>query len=96
MLTKELITNITNERGLTRQQTEDLLAATVGSITDSLREGRSVQLQGLGTIEIKRTAERAVVNPTTKERTIAKARTTVGLRPATALKEELKKLNIQK
>ena len=53
MLTKDLITEIAAQTGMTKRRTEELLNATTNVVVENLLQGKSVQLQGLGALEIK-------------------------------------------
>ncbi len=54
--------------------------------------GKTIQLQGLGALEIKERKERTIVHPRTGERTIAPSKNQLVFRPVDNLKEELKKI----
>ncbi|MBR1427249.1 MAG: HU family DNA-binding protein [Paludibacteraceae bacterium] len=89
MLTKELIPAIAEASGLTRRRTEELLSATVSTIHDCLRNGQTIQLQKLGSLELRQSKERALLHPKTGERTVSKSHTQLVFKPANSLKEEL-------
>lgn len=88
MLTKELITNIAQKTGLSKRRCEELLSATTAAIADEIRLGNSLQLQGLGVLEIKHTSERQMVHPKTGERSIVPAGAKLNFKPAETLKEQ--------
>lgn len=90
MLTRELIAEIANKTGMTKRRTEELLEGTISTITDSIRNGQNVQLQGLGTLELKQTKERTMVHPKTGERSRIPAGTKLTFRATNSLKDELK------
>lgn len=90
MLSKELVAQIAKTTKMSKTKTEELLAATVSSMMDALREGKDVQLQGLGILEVRDKNERTIVNPKTQERTTIPAGKKLSFRPAATIKEELK------
>lgn len=92
MLTKELIGQIANASGLSKKNVELLLTTTNAVIRENLMDGKSVQLQGLGTLEVKERSERVVVHPRTGERTVVPRKNQLVFRPVANLKDELKKL----
>ena len=101
MLTKDLISAIATETGMTKKQTKEILATTGTLIPtsqvllESLCEGKSVQLQGFGVLEAKEKAARMIVHPKTGERSMVPGKTQIVLRPSNNLKDELKNCDIQ-
>ena len=89
MLTKDLITEIAAQTGMTKRRTEELLNATTNVVVENLLQGKSVQLQGLGALEIKEKSARIVVHPRTGERTEVPAKQQLVLRPTAGIKELL-------
>ena len=71
MLTKEFIGLIVSGSGLSKKDAEQLLATTTAIMRENLMDGKAIQLQGLGTLEVKERKERTIVHPRTGERTIA-------------------------
>ena len=92
MLTKDLISLIANASGLSKKDTEELLSTTNAILRENLMAGKAIQLQGLGTLEIKKRNERAIVHPKTGERTVVPSKNQLVFRPVANLKDELKKL----
>lgn len=76
--------------GLSKKRCEELLTATTNTITDSIRDGKNVQLQGLGALELKETAERMIVHPKTGERSVVPASVKLSFKPTNELKEEMR------
>lgn len=91
MLTKDLITEIATKTGLTKKRTEELLNATTSIVVENLLKGNAVQLQNLGTLEVKEKKERVMVHPKTGERKLVPSRKQLVLRPTTTVKEKLNK-----
>lgn len=89
MLHKELIQKIAGTTGMSKSRTEEMMNATVSVILDAMREGKDVQLQGLGTLEVREKNARTMVNPKTQERTIIPAGKKISFRPVATIKEEL-------
>lgn len=92
MLTKDLIALIASSSGLSKKDTEQLLTTTTAVVRENLMAGKTIQLQGLGALEIKERKERTIVHPRTGERTIAPSKNQLVFRPVDNLKEELKKI----
>ena len=92
MLTKDFINLIAGNTGLKRKKVEELLSTCNAIIRENLMAGKAVQLQGLGTLEVKEKKERLVFLPHSGERTVVPAKNQLVFRPATTIKDELKKL----
>lgn len=92
MLTKELITSIAAETGMTKKRTEELLNATSQVLLESLCEGKSVQLQGFGVLEAKERSARVIVHPGTGERKVAPAKMQIAFRPTPTMKDEINEI----
>ncbi len=92
MLTKELVGQIASASGLSKKDVELLLTTTNTVIRETLMGGQAVQLQGLGTLEIKERNERVVVHPRTGEKTVVPRKNQLVFRPVASIKDELKKL----
>ena len=89
MTTKELITNIAKRSGLAKSQVADLLDATEDAIVQQLLDGKSVQIQGFGTLEVRQKKERISVHPKTGERTMIPPKQQVAFKPTQNLKDEI-------
>ena len=93
MLTKDLINNIAGQTQMTKKRTEEMLDATTHVILKSLMEGKTVQLQNLGALEIKERKQRTIILPNSGERVIAPAKKQLTFRPMVSLKNDLKQLD---
>jgi DNA-binding protein HU-beta len=91
MLTKELTGLVSSESGLSKKDTERLLATMTAILRENIMAGKTIQLQGLGALEMKERGERTIVHPKTGERTIEPSKNQLVFKPATNLKEEIKK-----
>lgn len=92
MLTKELINRIMKESGLSKKDAEQLLATTTAIMRENLMAGKAIQLQGLGSLDVKERKARVIVHPKTGERSIAPSKNQLIFKPAVTIKEELKKI----
>ena len=92
MLTKELIGSIVEGSGISKKDAEQLLATTTAIMRENLMDGKAIQLQGLGTLEVKERKERVIIHPKTGERTIAPSKNQLVFKPTITLKEELKRI----
>ena len=63
----ELINAIAEESGLSKADSKKALDAFVSTVIKTLKEGDKIALVGFGTFEVKERAERAGINPATRE-----------------------------
>ena len=70
----ELINAVATEAGLSKVDARKALDAVVKSISDALISGDKVGLVGFGTFSVVERAERAGINPATKQPIIIKAK----------------------
>lgn len=92
MLTKDLIGMIAETVGISKKDTEQMLSTTNAIIRENLMAEKAIQLQGLGTLEIKERPARTVVHPKTGERTEVPSKNQLVFRPVANIKDELKKV----
>jgi DNA-binding protein HU-beta len=92
MLTKELIGLVAGATGQSKKKVEELLSTCNAIMRENLMAGKAIQLQGLGTLEVKEKKERVVVLPHTGERKVVPSKNQLVFRPVATMKDELKKL----
>ena len=63
----DLVNVVANETNVPKKTVEAIVAQTLDSITNALKEGDKVQLIGFGTFEVKDVAAREGRNPLTGE-----------------------------
>lgn len=63
----ELIAAVAEKTGMSKKDTETVLAAMINTITEALQAEEKVQLVGFGSFEVKKRAARTGLNPKTKE-----------------------------
>ena len=90
MLTKDFISLIANQSGLSKKETEQLLASMNAIVRENLMDGKSIQILGLGALEIKERKARTIVHPRTGERSVSPSRSQLVFRPVANIKDELK------
>lgn len=64
----ELITQVAKATGQTQESTAKTINATLEAITAALKAGDKVTLTGFGTFEVRKTAARVGVNPSTRQK----------------------------
>jgi DNA-binding protein HU-beta len=83
----ELVAAVAEEAGLTKADAERAVKAVFDSITGSLKKGDKVTLVGFGTFLTRDRAAREGRNPQTGETVQIAARTVVGFKAGSALKD---------
>ncbi|MBR4431704.1 MAG: HU family DNA-binding protein [Paludibacteraceae bacterium] len=92
MLTKDFIGLVANATGMSKKKVEELLSSTNAIMRENLMAGKAIQLQGLGTLEVKAKNERVVVLPHTGERKVVPSKNQLVFRPVANIKDELKNI----
>jgi DNA-binding protein HU-beta len=91
MTKTELIAITAEKTGMTKKDAEKAVSAVLDAISADLAAGNRVQLAGFGTFETKTRAARTGRNPKTNETIEIAASTSVGFKPAKALKDAVAK-----
>lgn len=87
----ELIAIGAEKAGLSKKDTEKVMNAILGAITEALAKGDKVQLVGFGAFEVKERCERIGLNPQTKEEITIPASMTPIFKAGKALKDAVAK-----
>lgn len=90
MNNKEFTSELSRRLGYTLKDTSDLVASLLSDMTRQLEEGNIISIQGFGTFEVKKKAERISVNPTTKQRMLVPPKLVLAYKPSTLLKDKFK------
>ena len=90
MNNKDFISELSRRLGYTIKDTSELASSLLSGMTQELQEGNAVTIQGFGTFEVKKKAERITVNPTTKQRMLVPPKLVLTYRPSAQLKDKFK------
>lgn len=90
MTTKELTNRIAGKTGMSKRESERLLAAAVDAITECLNEDKTVMLQNFGTLSIKERPRREVMNPKTGEKRVAESKRVITFAANPTLKQQVR------
>ena len=86
----QFIAAVAEKSELTKKDADKAVNAMIEVITDTLKAGDKVQIMGFGNFEVKARAERAGINPATKQPiTIAASKSPV-FKAGKALKDSIK------
>jgi DNA-binding protein HU-beta len=87
---KEFIAELSQKLGISVKDTTSMVESLLSGLTDELQNGKSVTIQGFGSFEVKKKAERISVNPTTQERMLVPPKLVLSYKPSNLLKEKFK------
>lgn len=83
----ELVGAVADKACISVASAEKAIKAFIGVVSEALAEGDKVQLIGFGTFEVSKRAERAGINPKTKEKITIPACKSVKFKAGKALKD---------
>ncbi|MDR1676918.1 MAG: HU family DNA-binding protein [Deltaproteobacteria bacterium] len=89
MTKAELITQVSQEAGLTRDQAKKSVESVISSITRTLKKDKRIMVYGLGVFDVVKRPKRKGRNPQSGETLIIKARNVVKFKPSKALKDSV-------
>nr|WP_325288209.1 HU family DNA-binding protein [uncultured Bacteroides sp.] len=90
MNNKEFTSELSRRLGYTLKDTSELMSFLLSGMTQQLEDGNVIAIQGFGTFEVKKKAERISVSPTSKQRMLVPPKLVLTYRPSTLLKEKFK------
>lgn len=90
MNNKEFTSELSRRLGYTLKDTSELITSLLSSMTRQLEEGNAISIQGFGTFEVKKKAERISVNPTTRQRMLVPPKLVLIYKPSALLKDKFK------
>ena len=67
MNNKEFTSELAERLGYTIKDTSELMNSLLSSMTQELEEGNVIAIQGFGSFEVKKKAERISINPASKQ-----------------------------
>lgn len=85
----QLIDIVASKTKLSKKDAGEAISIVLDTIVESLQQGKSVGLPGLGTLSVTSTKERQGVRPGTKERITIPAGKKIRFKVATTLKDDL-------
>ena len=90
MNNKEFTSELSKRLGYTLKDTSELMSSLLSGMTQQLEDGNVIAIQGFGTFEVKKKAERISVSPTSKQRMLVPPKLVLTYKPSTLLKEKFK------
>ena len=90
MNNKEFTYELAERLGYTIKDTSELMNSLLSSMTQELEEGNVIAIQGFGSFEVKKKAERISINPASKQRMLVPPKLVLSYRPSNTLKDKFK------
>ena len=90
MNNKEFTSELAERLGYTIKDTSELMNSLLSSMTQELEEGNVIAVQGFGSFEVKKKAERISINPASKQRMLVSPKLVLSYRPSNTLKDKFK------
>lgn len=90
MNNKEFTSELSNRLGYTIKDTSELISSLLSDVTKELEEGNTISIQGFGSFEVKKKAERISINPVSKQRMLIPPKLVLSYRPSNMLKDKFK------
>lgn len=90
MNNKEFTSELAERLGYTIKDTSELINSLLASMTQELEEGNMIAVQGFGSFEVKKKAERISINPASKQRMLVPPKLVLSYRPSNTLKDKIK------
>ena len=90
MNNKEFTAELAERLGYTIKDTSELISSLLSSMTQELEEGNMIAVQGFGSFEVKKKAERISINPASKQRMLVPPKLVLSYRPSNTLKDKFK------
>ena len=90
MNNKEFTSELAERLGYTIKDTSELMNSLLSSMTQELEEGNVIAVQGFGSFEVKKKAERISINPASKQRMLVPPKLVLSYRPSNTLKYKFK------
>lgn len=90
MNNKEFTSELAERLGYTIKDTSELMNSLLSSMTQELEEGNVIAIQGFGSFEAKKKAERISINPASKQRMLVPPKLVLSYRPSNTLKDKFK------
>lgn len=90
MNNKEFTSELAERLGYTIKDTSELINSLLSDMAQKLEEGNVITIQGFGSFEVKKKAERISINPITKQRMLVPPKLVLSYRPSSTLKDKFK------
>ena len=90
MNNKEFTSELAERLGYTIKDTSELIGSLLSDMIQELEEGNVIAVQGFGSFEVKKKAERISINPARKQRRLVPPKLVLSYKPSNTLKDKFK------
>ena len=90
MNNKEFISELSKRMGYSNKDATQFVSSVLNVMSQELQDGKSVVIQGFGSIDVKKKLERISVNPVTRQRMLIPPKLVLSYKPSITLKEKFK------
>lgn len=90
MNNKDFTSELASRSGLSVKDTTDLMDSLLSEVTRQLADGKAISIQGFGTFEVKKKAERISVSPLTGQRMLVPPKLVLTYKPSASFKDKFK------
>ena len=90
MNNKEFTSELAERLGYTITDTAELIGSLLSDMVQELEEGNVIAVQGFGSFEVKKKAERISINPASKQRMLVPPKLVLSYKPSNTLKDKFK------
>lgn len=90
MNNKEFTSELAERLGYTIKDTSELIGSLLSDMIQELEEGNVIAVQGFGSFEVKKKAERISINPASKQRMLVPPELVLSYKPSNTLKDKFK------
>ena len=90
MQNKEFTSELAERLGYTIKDTSELIGSLLSDMIQELEEGNVIAVQGFGSFEVKKKAERISINPASKQRMLVPPKLVLSYKPSNTLKDKFK------
>ena len=95
MTKKDIVRTISEEVGLTQQQTKEIVQMTFEEIVECLVRERRIELRNFGVFEVKPRAARKARNPRTGQQVDVPEKHVVTFKPGKSMEAKVRDLDVQ-
>ena len=86
----EFTSELAERLGYTIKDTSELIGSLLSDMIQELEEGNVIAVQGFGSFEVKKKAERISINPASKQRMLVPPKLVLSYKPSNTLKDKFK------
>ena len=90
MNNKEFTSELAERLGYSIKDTAELIGSLLSDMVQELEEGNVIAVQGFGSFEVKKKAERISINPASKQRMLVPPKLVLSYKPSNTLKDKFK------